>query len=141
MIVLDTNVISELIGAEPEPLVVAWVDGLVATDTCITATTAAELLYGIALLPAGRPRMRLGELVEATLDDDFAERVLAFDVVAAAHYADIAARRAGLGRPISQADAQIAAICRSHGAIIATRNVADFDETGLTVVNPWMEPS
>lgn len=140
MIVLDTNVVSELIRAEPEPLVVAWVDGLV-TDACITAITAAELLHGIALLPAGRRRTRLAELVQALLEDDFGERVLAFDVVAAAHYAAIAARRSGLGRPISQADAQIAAICRSHGATIATRNVADFDETGLTVVDPWTEPS
>lgn len=141
MIVLDTNVISELVRAEPEALVVGWVDGLVVADTFITAVTAAELLHGVALLPGGRRRTRLADLIHTVIEEDFAARVLAFDVVASGHYADIAAHRSGLGRPISQADAQTAAICRSHGASVATRNITDFDETGLTVIDPWTDPS
>ncbi|NLV56727.1 MAG: type II toxin-antitoxin system VapC family toxin [Acidimicrobiales bacterium] len=141
MIVLDTNVVSELMRAEPEPRVIAWVDDLDASETCITTITAAELLHGVALLPIGRRRTRLAETVQTVLDDDFGERVLSFDLVAAAHYADIAAHRSHLGRPISHADAQIAAVCRSHAATLATRNVADFDETGLTIVDPWAPPT
>lgn len=137
MIVLDTNVISELIRASPERRVLIWVDGLIVSDTYTTAVTAAELLHGVALLPRGRRRTRLAQVVEELIEDDFADRVLAFDVVAATHYADIASGRAREGRSISHADAQIASVCRSRGATIATRNVKDFDGIGLSVTDPW----
>jgi predicted nucleic acid-binding protein len=137
VIVLDTNVVSELMRTDPDRQVIAWVDRLVSSDTYLTAVTAAELHHGVALLPDGRRRTRLARKVQDLIREDFAQRILAFDVIAAVHYGDIAAHRSGRGRPISHADAQIASVCRSHGATIATRNVADFDDTGLSIVNPW----
>jgi predicted nucleic acid-binding protein len=137
MIVLDTNVVSELMRAAPAVSVVDWVDNLVATDVHLTAVTVAELLYGVARLAEGRRKDDLAQQIEAMLIEDFDHRVLAFDEFAAAHYADIVARRERMGRPISTADAQIAATCRSHDAVLATRNVDDFADTGITIDNPW----
>ena len=137
MIVLDTNVVSELMRAEPAGTVVEWVDRLPPVDVFLTAVTVAELLYGIERLPAGRRRRDLAERVDGMLSEDFEHRVLSFDETAAAHFADIVVRRERAGRPINAADAQMAAICRSHGATLATRNVDDFAETGITVTNPW----
>ncbi len=139
MIVLDTNVLSELMRHEPDAVVVEWVDRQPADDVYLTSVTLAELLYGIVRLPDGRRKAALAELLEAMVADDFDHRVAAFDATAAAHYADIAVRRERAGRPISAADAQIAAICRSHDAVLATRNVDDFTETGISVVNPWTD--
>ncbi len=137
MIVLDTNVVSELVRPVPQPAVVAWVDAQPVSDIFTTAVTAAEMVYGVARLPPGRRRMRLAEKVELMVEVRFARRVLAFDAVAAGHYGDIVARREAAGRPISTADAQIAATCRCVGAVLATRNVSDFDDVGLEIVNPW----
>ncbi len=137
MIVLDTNVVSELMRAAPSDLVVDWVDGQVATDVYLTAITVAELLYGIARLPDGKRKADLAERIDEMLTDDFDRRMLPFDETAAAHFADIVVRRERTGRPINMADAQIAATCRSHGAVLATRNVDDFADTGITIDNPW----
>ncbi len=137
MIVLDTNVISALIGEHAEPRVVAWLDG-VSELVCLTSVTTAELRLGAALLPAGRRRARLQQEIEAMLTEDFADAVLAFDEPASEAYAAVVADRRHLGRPISMADAQIAAICLSHDAALATRNIRDFDDTGLTVIDPWV---
>ena len=137
MIFLDTNVVSELMRLEPEQVVVEWVDRQLADDVYLTAVSLAELLYGVARLPAGRRRSALAEELEAMVSDDFGHRVAAFDATAAPHYADIAARRESTGRPISFADGQIAAICRSHDAVLATRNVDDFIGTGVRLINPW----
>jgi predicted nucleic acid-binding protein len=139
MIVLDTNVVSELMRASPAALVVDWVDERSATDVHLTAITVAELLYGVARLPEGSRKTALAERVEAMLSEDFDHRVLAFDETAAAHYADIVVRRERAGRPIGLADAQIAATCRSHRAMLATRNVDDFADTGITIDNPWTQ--
>ncbi|MEB3067909.1 type II toxin-antitoxin system VapC family toxin [[Mycobacterium] vasticus] len=137
MIVLDTNVVSELMRKSPQLEVVRWVDAFDATDVFVTAVTAAELMYGVARLPEGRRKQRLSVKVRALLEDDFADQVLPFDVPAAISYADIVASRERSGRPITMADAQIAAICRQWGAGVATRNIADFAETGIDVLNPW----
>jgi predicted nucleic acid-binding protein len=137
MIVLDTNVISELMRDEPEVAVVDWVDGQPAIDLHLSAVTVAELLYGVARLPPGRRKTGLADQLEGMISEDFDHRVLAFDEAAAAHYADVVVGRERAGRPISTADAQIAAICRSHGAPLATRNLSDFDGTGVEVLNPW----
>lgn len=137
MIVLDTNVVSELIRAEPAPQVLAWVDARPARTLAITAVTAAELLYGVARLPRGRRASLLADAVRDVLEVDFAGRVLPFDLIAAAHYADIVTARERSGRPISAADAQVAATSRSHGSALATRNERDFDGLGIDVVNPW----
>jgi predicted nucleic acid-binding protein len=137
MIVLDTNVISELMRAAPETAVIDWIDAHADIDLFVTAITVAELHYGIARLPEGRRKTNLAIHVERMIEEDFDHRVLPFDEAAAAHYGDIAATREHGGRPISGADAQIAAICRSYGSTLATRNVNDFTNTGITVVDPW----
>ena len=137
MIVFDTNVVSELMRHEPAAEVVAWADRQYDDEVFLTAVTLAELLFGIARLPDGRRRTTLAESLEGMVNDDFDNRVVAFDAIAAVHYADIAARRERAGQPISTADAQIAAICRSLDAVLATRNVDDFTETGIDVVDPW----
>jgi toxin FitB len=139
MIVLDTNVVSELMRPAPAERVVTWVNQQLATSCHITAITLAELLYGVVRLVDGRRKAELADLIEAMVADDFEHRVLAFDETAAAHYADIVTQRERAGKPISAADAQIAATCRSHGADLATRNVADFVDTGITIVSPWVE--
>ena len=138
MIVLDTNVVSELMKHDVEGAVVDWVDRQQTVDLYLSAVTVAELLFGIARLADGRRKSNLARHVDSMVADDFDHRVLAFDEIAAAHYGDIAASRERAGRPISVADAQIAATCRSHGALLATRNVTDFDDTGVDLVNPWL---
>jgi toxin FitB len=137
MIILDTNVVSELMRLEPSPVVVDWVDRQLPEDVYLTAVSLAELLYGIARLSDGRRKTALAEELEAMVTDDLGHRVAAFDRTAAPHYADVAARRERAGRPISLADAQIAAICRSHDAVLATRDVEGFTGTGVRLVNPW----
>ena len=137
MIVLDTNVVSELMRREPADAVMAWVDEQAADEAWLTAVTLAELLYGIARIPDGRRKADLAIALDAMIVEDFDHRVAAFDEPAAAHYADIVVVRERAGRPISAADAQIAAICRSHGALLATRNVDDFADTRVAIANPW----
>lgn len=137
MIVLDTNVVSELMRKAPEPEVVRWVDTFDAADVFLTSVTAAELMYGVARLPEGRRKERLSFDVRALLSEDFGDQILPFDELAAFEYASIVAARERSGRPISMADAQIAGICRRWSAGVATRNVDDFADTGIQVVNPW----
>lgn len=137
MIVLDTNVLSELLRRQPSTAVLNWLDGLPETDVATTAVTAAELLYGVERLPDGHRKAALTLAIRQILDEDFVDRVESFDNAAAGHYATIVTGRATIGRPINTADAQIAAICRRLGATIATRNVKDFEDCGITVLNPW----
>jgi predicted nucleic acid-binding protein len=137
MIALDTNVISELVRQAPDPGVVSWLDGLDASDIVLTAVTAAELLYGVARLPDGRRSRELRAKVDGLLTEEFGDRILPFDALAATHYADIVAGRERSGLQISMADGQIAAICRNWNAELATRNVSDFVDTGVELINPW----
>jgi predicted nucleic acid-binding protein len=137
MIVLDTNVLSEVLRPDPEARVLAWLDDQPANSVFTTAITQGEILYGIRVLPDGQRRRKLWDAAAAIFDEDFAGRVLSFDVDAAGHYADIGAARRTSGRPISQFDATIAAITRSHGATLATRNMKDFEGCGVEVLNPW----
>ena len=137
MIVLDTNVISELTRQAPAPGVISWLDSLAAAEVATTAITAAELLYGVARLPGGRRKTTLKAAVDGLLSDDFQGRVLAFDEPAARRYADIVTARERLGRPIGAADAQIAAICQTIDATLATRNTEDFDGAGIELINLW----
>lgn len=137
MIVLDTNVVSELMRPAPEADVATWVDSLDVSDVLLTAVTAAELMYGVARLSNGRRRRELRAKVEELLAEDFRDRILPFDVLAATHYADIVAARERSGLQISMADGQIAAICRNWNAGLATRNVGDFVDTGVELINPW----
>jgi toxin FitB len=137
VIVLDTNVVSELIRGEPERRVIKWLDSQAGFEQWLTAITVSELLYGVARLPIGRRRNAVSAAVNALIDDDFSRRVLSFDSDAARHYAAVVSNRERDGQPISVADAQIAAICRSTGSRLATRNVRDFEATGIDIVDPW----
>lgn len=137
MIVLDTNVISELTRKAPAHSVIRWLDSLAAREVATTAITAAELLYGVARMPGGQRKQELAVAVHGLLSDDLGGRVLAFDERAAQHYAEIVTGRERLGRPIGTADAQIAAICRAGQATLATRSIDDFEGTGIELVNPW----
>jgi toxin FitB len=140
VIVLDTNVISELTLQVPDSGLLDWLDSLSVVEVATTAITAAELRYGVAKLPSGRRRRELATAVHGLLIEDFTGRVLPFDERASVPYADIVSGRERIGRPIAVADAQIAAICRAAGATLATRNVADFEGTGIDLVNPCREP-
>ena len=137
MIVLDTNVVSELMRPSPNPAVEQWVAARPAASLFFSAVGEAELRYGVAILAVGRRRDALASAVEAMLRDDFAGRVLPFDSAAARAYAEIAARCRAAGRPVAQADGQIAAIARSRGMALATRNVRDFEEMGIDLLDPW----
>ena len=138
MFVLDTNVISELMSDNPWPTVLTWVDEQRASDLFVTAITEAEIRTGVALLPEGRRRRGLTEATERTFGKLYAGRVLPFGSEAARVYATIAAARRAAGRPIAEPDCQIAAIARSYGATVVTRNVPDFAGTGVAVINPWI---
>ena len=137
MFILDTNVASELMRPEPTAAVAAWIAERDAQDMYLTAVSEAELRYGVAILPTGKRRNALEAAMTRWLELGFGERILPFDSVAARAYAEIAAGRRHAGRPIGEADCQIAAISRARGAALVTRNVRDFEGTGLAVIDPW----
>ena len=137
MIVIDTNVVSELMRMTPEPAVMTWFSGQDSAELYLTAVSEAELRAGAAILPAGRRRDRITAEVDAVVREDFAGRVLPFDSAAAKAYAAIAASRRSAGRPILEADCQIAAIARASDAAVATRNGADFEHCGIALIDPW----
>ena len=137
MILLDTNVVSELIRPEPDPGAAAWLSAQPAETVFLSVISEAELRYGAAILPPGRRRDRLASEIEHMLRDDFEGRILPFDRLSTRAYAEIASARRAAGLPISYADCQIAAIARSYGACVATRNVDDFQNCGIKVINPW----
>lgn len=138
MIVLDTNVVSEIMRDSPQEQVVQWLNDQIAGDLFITSITEAEIRTGIELLPDGRRRRNLAAAAERAFGLMFPERILSFDSNSAWIYARIFATRRTVGRPISQADCQIAAIARSHEAQIATRNTNDFLDCGIEIINPWL---
>ena len=136
-VLLDTNVVSELLRPSPDPAMETWVGECPATDLYFSAIGEAELRYGVAILPMGRRRDALDLAIEAILREDFRDRILPFDSAAAREYAELAAARRAAGRPIALADGQIAAIARSRNMTLATRNVRDFEDVGIEVVDPW----
>ena len=138
MILLDTNVVSEMMRAGPDPAVDSWAASQVAETLYFSAVGEAELRYGAAIRPKGRRRDKLVSDIEGMLRNVFEGRVLPFDSGAAREYAEIVAGRRRMGRPILQADGQIAAIARFHRLAVATRNVRDFEDTRIDVINPWV---
>lgn len=140
MIILDTNVLSELMQPRPSPLVLTWVARQTAIELFTTSITEAEIFFGIELLPHGKRRSGLMVVAETIFVTDFADRIFDFDSDAARIFAKIAARRRALGKPISQADAQIAAIAKLQGAKVATRDVADFSDCDIDLIDPWNSP-
>jgi predicted nucleic acid-binding protein len=137
MIILDTNVVSELMKPEPDLSVISWVSQGDKARFATTSVTQAEILHGVLSLPAGRRRDMIEKAAEAMFEEDFSGRILSFDSRAARAYAAVVLERTRRGRPISQFDAQIAAISRSAGAVLATRNAKDFEHCGIGIVNPW----
>lgn len=138
MFILDTNVISEIIRPTAAQQVFNWVAQQPAEDLFLTSVSEAELRYGAAILPPGHRKEVLLIQIDAMLQLDFAGRILPFDSEAAQAYATIASGRRASGLPISLADCLIAAICRSNGATIATRDTSGFRSCGIEVVNPWL---
>jgi toxin FitB len=134
--ILDTSVISELMRPTPEPLVLQWFNRLSADDAHLTSITVAEILLGIELLPLGKRRDLMRAGAERTLGV-FAGQVLSFDEKAAHAFSLVSSTRRRHGRIMSDFDAQIAAIARVHGAILATRYESDFEGCGVTIMNPW----
>ena len=137
MILLDTNVISEQMRPEPSEQILTWFRSNAGERLCLSSITEAELLRGIAVLPSGKFKTLKSALLSEILRVDFAGLILPFESNAASHYAEIFATRKTLGRPISTFDCMIAAIARANGCKLATRNVADFVQCGVEIVNPW----
>ena len=137
MIILDTNILSELMRPAPNMRVVNWLNAEEPLGVTITAITVAEILYGIERLPDGKRKQRFAQLAVEMFEEDFTDRVLPFDEVAAAYYATLVADSERSGRVVHSADAQIAAICQQHHARLATRNVKDFEHLGISIIDPW----
>ena len=136
MIVLDTNVLSELMTPGRYPAVEAWLATQNEADLYLSVVTEAELRQGVLALPAGKRRDTLAADVELTLID-FAARILSIDRAVATACASLVAGRRALGRPIQFADALIAATCKVHGAVLVTRNIRDFEHCDLALVDPF----
>ena len=136
-LLLDTNVVSELLRPSPNPAVESWVAARLASELYFSAVGEAELRYGVAMLPEGQRKDALATAIEGILREDFEDRILPFDSSAARAYANIAAGHRAAGRTVAPADCQIAAIAHSRSMAVATRNVRDFEDIGIEVVDPW----
>ena len=137
MFVVDTNVLSEIMKAMPEPNVAQWVDRAPRKLLFTTVMSKAEILAGIEVMPAGRRRKSLEVVAQELFETGFRDRVLTFDDKSSVLYAQISTARRRSGRTISVSDSIIAAIARRHGASVVTRDVGGFDLTGVPIINPW----
>lgn len=141
VILLDTNVISELVKAEPHPAVVAYARGLAPGAVFTAAVCEAEIRYGLARMSAGRKRDDLIARIEIFLDTGFRDQILPFDRLCAALYGEIRHVREAGGKPIAVEDAMIAATARAYGAqAVVTRNLKDFADCGIPLIDPWASP-
>jgi hypothetical protein len=138
MIVLDTNVVSEAMKPEPHPAVRAWLNDQAAVTLYLSSVTLAELLFGIAALPAGQRKNRLAQTLDGLLGL-FRDRVLPFDTDAARRYAELAVTARSCGRGFPTPDGYIAAIASSRGFIVASRDTAPYEAAGVSVINPWKD--
>lgn len=137
MILLDTNVISELMKKSPAPSVLNWINQQQNTELIISSITIAEITYGLQTLPLGKRRTALELAFEQAIDEAFHHHILAFDESAAHFYGKIMGNKKQLGQPMSLFDGQIAAIALAQNAHLATRNINDFMSCGLTLINPF----
>lgn len=137
MIVVDTNVISEAMRPQPAPTVLDWLNNQDANQLFVTSVTLAEIGYGLRILPEGQRRRQLQNRFEQFIAQAFEERVLAFTSSAALAYAEIMGHRKEVGRPMSLLDGQIASIAHAHGFAVATRNIKDFEDCSLELINPF----
>jgi toxin FitB len=137
MILLDTNVVAEAMRPAPEAAVIDWLNRQDASRIVLSTISIAEISYGLQCLAGGQRKQMLAERFEQLLRRGFAHRILVFDEPAALSYGELMAHRRGIGRPMRVLDGQIAAIARSRGFALATRNTSDFDQTAVDLVNPW----
>lgn len=137
VVVIDTNVISELIRSDPEPAVLDWFDRLPGDEPRITPTTVLELYYGARRLPEGSRKAKLMTRIDIMVQEVFRERILVYDAAAAEVGGGIMADLEGSGRTIGLADVEIAAVCVTTGAMLATRNTKHFEGLGIDLVDPW----
>jgi toxin FitB len=137
MIVLDTNVVSELLKPRPNPAVLAWLDRQPRQTLFLTAITVAELLEGVERMPVGQRRATLELALAQEVLPLFGERVLSFDRAAAVVWSRLTAKARAVGYTVNFADGQIAAITACHGFAVATRDTGPFEAVGITVINPW----
>ncbi len=138
MILLDTNVISELVRTEPDPTVLAYIGGLAPETVFTAAVCEAEMRYGLARMPAGQKRDDLIARIAIFFEAGFPDQILPFDRLCAALYGEIRHAREAAGKPIAVEDAMIAATARAYGAqAIATRNLKDFADCGISLIDPW----
>ena len=137
MIVLDTNVVSELMNPVCNPVVEEWLDAQAAETLYLTSTSLSELLLGIELMPAGKRQERLRVILDDIVERLLDRRILSFDELAAECYSKLIARARRRGRAISILDGQIAAVAESHGFTVATRDTSPFEAAGVAFVNPW----
>jgi len=138
MILIDTNIISEMMKSVPSPQIIDWIDSQDSDQLYVAATTIAEIAYGLGVLPDGKRRNSLEREFDQTIKEGFKGRVLSFDETAARMYGIIMSKRKELGLPMSILDGQIAAIANVHHCTLATRNVKDFQECDLELVNPFI---
>jgi hypothetical protein len=137
VILLDTNVMSEVMRPAPESTVLEWLNDSDSAQLFLSTVTIAEICYGLSILPEGHRRRDIGARFEDFIGRGFRHRILTFDYQAAVTYGEIMGRRKERGRPMSVLDGQIAAIAKSRGLRIATRNTPDFVDCGLELINPW----
>jgi len=137
MIVLDTNIVAEMMREAPAPTVMAWLNDQETSSLFLTTITLGEIAYGLWVLPEGRRRRRLEEGFARILTEAFAGRILPLGEEAAHRYGEVMGRRQKMGRPLAALDGQIAAIAWTHDHAVATRNVGDFVDCGVEVVNPF----
>ena len=137
MIILDTNVVSEVFKPKPDHAAAGWLMAQPKDQCFLTAISKSELLFGLVRMPDGKRKRDLADVIQAFFDLELLNPVLAFESSDAEHYADILARRQRLGRRMGELDAQIAAIARRRGCSVATRNGADFEDCGIDIINPW----
>lgn len=137
MLLLDTNLVSELMRPQPDPRVLGWVASQPLAEMAIATITVMEIRFGIAVLPQGKRRSELDEKFRQLLAQGFSERILSFDQAAADACADLRAHRQRMGRPIATEDGMIAAIAKTRGATVVTRDVTGFEGCGVTLINPW----
>jgi predicted nucleic acid-binding protein len=137
MIIIDTNVVAELMKASPAGEVVSWMNDQEASTLFLTTITLGEIGYGLEILPQGKRRLQLEQGFERVIAEAFTGRILAFDEEAARLYGVMMGSRRAIGRPLSILDGQIASIARARGCAVATRNVRDFVECGVDILNPF----
>ena len=137
MILLDTNVVSELLRPKPDNNVLAWFEVNAALPMYVSSITEAELWLGVYSLPEGKRRSIYEDDISEILKNDFAGQVLQFDSKAALAYGKLFGKRKTMGRPISREDCQIAALALVHRYSLATRNINDFEHSNITLINPW----